>query len=81
MAFGVGSTELPSRTYRVVQAEGGACPAGVAISRCKSITLGRKLPAFVSPAVLGVLAENFDLTKDCGRRYSQDGSSLVPVIG
>ena len=61
-AFGVGINELPI-SYNIAWYEQKAVLVLLALLHLgvKDITLGPKLPAFVSPAVLDVLVKNFDL--------------------
>ncbi|MDO8842635.1 hydroxylamine reductase [Methanocalculus sp.] len=61
-AFGVGINELPI-AYNIAWYEQKACLVLLSLLSLgiKDITLGPKLPAFVSPAVLDVLVKNFDL--------------------
>jgi hydroxylamine reductase len=61
-AFGVGINELPV-SYNIAWYEQKAVLVLLALLSLgiKDITLGPKLPAFVSPSVLDVLVKNFDL--------------------
>lgn len=61
-AFGVGINELPV-SYNIAWYEQKACLVLLALLSLgvKNITLGPKLPAFISPAVLDVLVREFDL--------------------
>jgi len=61
-AFGVGINELPI-SYNIAWYEQKAVLVLLALLSLgvKDITLGPKLPGFVSPAVLDVLVKNFDL--------------------
>ena len=82
--FGVGINELPV-SYNIAWYEQKAVLVLLSLLSLgvKDITLGPKLPAFVSPAVLDVLVKNFDLKPNTtvDRRYGQDGSSPVIMIG
>ena len=61
-AFGVGINDLPI-AYNIAWYEQKACLVLLSLLSLgiKDITLGPKLPAFVSPAVLDLLVKNFDL--------------------
>ena len=61
-AFGVGINELPI-AYNIAWYEQKACLVLLSLLSLgiKDITLGPRLPGFVSPAVLDVLVKNFDL--------------------
>jgi hydroxylamine reductase len=61
-AFGVGINELPI-SYNIAWYEQKAVIVLLSLLSLgvKDITIGPKLPAFVSPAVLDVLVKNFDL--------------------
>jgi hydroxylamine reductase len=61
-AFGVGINELPI-SYNIAWYEQKAVLVLLSLLSLgvKDITLGPKLPGFVSPAVLDVLVKNFDL--------------------
>jgi len=62
--FGVGINELPI-SYNIAWYEQKACLVLYALLHLgvKNITLGPKLPGFVSPGVLKVLVENFGIGK------------------
>ena len=64
-AFGVGINELPI-SYNIAWYEQKAALVLLALLNLgvKEITLGPKLPAFVSPGVLNVLVENFGIKKN-----------------
>lgn len=64
-AFGVGINELPI-SYNIAWYEQKAALVLLALLNLgvKDITLGPKLPAFVSPGVLNVLVENFGIKKN-----------------
>ncbi|GAA5261641.1 hydroxylamine reductase [Methanocalculus sp. MC3] len=61
-AFGVGINDLPI-AYNIAWYEQKACLVLLSLLSLgiKDITLGPRLPGFVSPAVLDVLVKNFDL--------------------
>jgi hydroxylamine reductase len=60
--FGVGINELPI-SYNIAWYEQKAVLVllSLLLLGVKDITLGQKLPAFVSPTVLDVLVKNFDI--------------------
>ena len=77
-AFGVGINELPV-SYNIAWYEQKAALVLLALLNLgvKDITLGPKLPAFVSPGVLGVLVNNFGIKKN--RTIEADMARLVPA--
>jgi hydroxylamine reductase len=64
-AFGVGINELPI-SYNIAWYEQKAALVLLALLNLgvKDITLGPKLPAFVSPGVLDVLVNTFQIKKN-----------------
>jgi hydroxylamine reductase len=78
-AFGVGINELPV-SYNIAWYEQKAALVLLALLNLgvKDITLGPKLPAFVSPGVLKVLVENFGIKKNS--TVEADLPRLVPGI-
>jgi hydroxylamine reductase len=64
-AFGVGINELPV-VFNIAWYEQKAVLVLLALLSLgiKNITLGPKLPGFVSPGVLNVLVENFNIRKN-----------------
>jgi hydroxylamine reductase len=77
-AFGVGINELPI-SYNIAWYEQKACLVLYALLYLgvKNITLGPKLPGFVSPGILKVLVENFGLGKNS--TVEEDMKRMVPV--
>ncbi|MEN6341970.1 MAG: hydroxylamine reductase, partial [Methanospirillum sp.] len=77
-AFGVGLNDLPI-SYNIAWYEQKAVLVLLALLSLgvKKITLGPKLPGFVSPNVLKVLVENFDITPNT--TVDEDLARLVPV--
>jgi hydroxylamine reductase len=78
-AFGVGINELPV-SYNIAWYEQKAALVLLALLNLgvKDITLGPKLPAFVSPGVLNVLVENFGIKKNS--TVEEDLPRLVPGV-
>jgi len=78
-AFGVGINELPV-SYNIAWYEQKAALVLLALLHLgvKDITLGPKLPAFVSPGVLNVLVNNFGIKKNS--TVDTDLPRLVPGI-
>ena len=76
-AFNVGINELPV-SYNIAWYEQKAALVLLALLNLgvKDITLGPKLPAFVSPGVLGVLVNNFGIKKN--DTVAADLTRLVP---
>ena len=76
-AFGVGINELPV-SYNIAWYEQKAVLVLLALLHLgvKDITLGPRLPAFVSPGVLNVLVENFGIRKNS--TVAADLPRLVP---
>jgi hydroxylamine reductase len=76
-AFGVGINELPI-AYNIAWYEQKACLVLLSLLSLgiKDITLGPKLPAFVSPAVLDVLVKNFDLKPNT--TIEEDMARMIP---
>ncbi|MDD1728642.1 MAG: hydroxylamine reductase [Methanospirillum sp.] len=76
-AFGVGINELPV-SYNIAWYEQKACLVLYALLSLgvKNITLGPKLPGFVSPGVLKVLVDNFNLGKNS--TVEEDMKRMVP---
>ncbi|HXX55045.1 MAG TPA: hydroxylamine reductase [Methanoregula sp.] len=76
-AFGVGINELPV-SYNIAWYEQKAVLVLLALLNLgvKDITLGPRLPAFVSPGVLDVLVENFGIQKNT--TVEADLPRLVP---
>lgn len=76
-AFGVGINELPV-SYNIAWYEQKAALVLLALLNLgvKNITLGPKLPAFVSPGVLKVLVDNFGIAKNS--TVEADLPRLVP---
>jgi len=60
-AFNCGSTICLCPDPVLVRTEGGGDPADAAVSCIKNIRLGPSLPAFVTPNVLNVLVEKFNI--------------------
>ncbi|NMB77965.1 MAG: hydroxylamine reductase [Methanomicrobiales archaeon] len=77
-AFGVGINELPI-SYNIAWYEQKAVLVLLALLQLgvKDITLGPKLPAFVSPGVLNVLVENFGIKKNS--TVEADLARMVPA--
>jgi hydroxylamine reductase len=77
-AFGVGINELPV-SYNIAWYEQKAVLVLLSLLSLgvKDITLGPKLPAFVSPAVLDVLVKNFDLKPNT--TVEADLTRMVPA--
>jgi len=77
-AFGVGINELPV-SYNIAWYEQKAALVLLALLNLgvKDITLGPKLPAFVSPGVLKVLEENFGIKKNS--TVEADLARMVPA--
>jgi hydroxylamine reductase len=77
-AFGVGINELPV-SYNIAWYEQKAVLVLLSLLSLgvKDITLGPKLPAFVSPVVLDVLVKNFDLKPNT--TVDADLARMVPV--
>jgi hydroxylamine reductase len=77
-AFGVGINELPI-SYNIAWYEQKAALVLLALLNLgvKDITLGPKLPAFVSPGVLNVLVENFGIKKNS--TVEADIARMVPA--
>ena len=77
-AFGVGINELPV-SYNIAWYEQKAVLVLLSLLSLgvKDITLGPKLPAFVSPAVLDVLVKNFDLKPNT--TVEADLARMVPA--
>lgn len=77
-AFGVGINELPI-SYNIAWYEQKAVLVLLALLSLgvKDITLGPKLPGFVSPAVLDVLVKQFDLKPNT--TVEADMARMVPV--
>ena len=77
-AFGVGINDLPL-SFNIAWYEQKAVLVLLALLSLgvKNITLGPKLPGFVSPNVLKVLVENFDLAPNT--TVDEDMARLVPA--
>nr|WP_320161405.1 hydroxylamine reductase [uncultured Methanoregula sp.] len=77
-AFGVGINELPV-SYNIAWYEQKAALVLLALLNLgvKDITLGPKLPAFVSPGVLDVLVNNFQVKKNS--TVEADIARMVPA--
>ncbi|MFH0968872.1 MAG: hydroxylamine reductase [Methanobacteriota archaeon] len=77
-AFGVGINELPI-SYNIAWYEQKACLVLYALLYLgvKNITLGPKLPGFISPGILKVLVENFGLGKNS--TVEEDMKRMVPA--
>jgi hydroxylamine reductase len=77
-AFNVGINELPV-SYNIAWYEQKAALVLLALLNLgvKDITLGPKLPAFVSPGVLNVLVENFGIKKNS--TVEADLARMVPA--
>lgn len=77
-AFGVGINELPV-SYNIAWYEQKALLVLLALlsQGIKDITIGPKLPAFVSPAVLDVLVKNYDLKPNT--TVEADMARMVPA--
>lgn len=77
-AFGVGLNDLPI-SYNIAWYEQKAVLVLLALLSLgvKNITLGPKLPGFVSPNVLKVLVENFNIAPNT--TVDEDLTRLVPV--
>ncbi len=77
-AFGVGINELPI-SYNIAWYEQKAVLVLLSLLSLgvKDITLGPKLPAFVSPVVLDVLVKNFDLKPNT--TIEADMARMVPA--
>jgi hydroxylamine reductase len=78
-AFGVGINDLPV-SYNIAWYEQKAALVLLALLNLgvKDITLGPKLPAFVSPGVLDVLVRNFGMKKN--DTVVADITRMVPVL-
>jgi hydroxylamine reductase len=76
-AFGVGINDLPV-SYNIGWYEQKAVLVLLALLHLgiRDITLGPKLPAFVSPAVLDVLVKNFGIRKNS--TVAEDLPLMVP---
>jgi len=76
-AFGVGINDLPV-SYNIAWYEQKAVLVLLALLHLgvKNITLGPRLPAFVSPGVLNVLVENFGIRKNT--TVAEDLHLMVP---
>ncbi|MDO9539949.1 MAG: hydroxylamine reductase [Methanocalculus sp.] len=76
-AFGVGINELPI-AYNIAWYEQKAVTVLLSLLSLgiKDITLGPKLPAFISPAVLNVLVKNFDLKPKT--TVEEDMARMIP---
>ncbi len=77
-AFGVGINELPV-VFNIAWYEQKAVLVLLALLSLgvKNITLGPKLPGFVSPGVLNVLVENFNIGKNS--TVEEDMKRMVPA--
>lgn len=77
-AFGVDINELPI-SYNIAWYEQKACLVLYALLSLgvKNITLGPKLPGFVSPGVLKVLVDNFNIGKNS--TVEEDMKRMVPA--
>lgn len=77
-AFGVGINELPI-SYNIAWYEQKAALVLLALLHLgvKNIALGPKLPGFVSPGVLQVLIDNFNLSKNS--TVEEDIKRMVPA--
>ena len=77
-AFGVGLNDLPV-SYNIAWYEQKAALVLLSLLSLgvKNITLGPKLPAFVSPGILKVLVDNFGITPITN--VDKDLSRMVPV--
>jgi len=77
-AFGVGINELPV-SYNIAWYEQKACLVLYALLALgvKNITLGPKLPGFVSPGVLKVLVDTFNISKNS--TVEEDIKRMVPA--
>ena len=77
-AFGVGINELPV-SYNIAWYEQKAVLVLLALLNLgvKNITLGPRLPGFVSPGVLNVLVENFGIAKNS--TIEADIARMVPA--
>ncbi|PKL60404.1 MAG: hydroxylamine reductase [Methanomicrobiales archaeon HGW-Methanomicrobiales-4] len=77
-AFRVGINELPI-SYNIAWYEQKACLVLLALLHLgiKDITLGPRLPGFVSPGVLNVLVENFGIRKNS--TVEEDIARMVPA--
>jgi len=77
-AFGVGINELPV-VFNIAWYEQKAVLVLLALLSLgvKNITLGPKLPGFVSPGVLNVLVENFNIGKNS--TVEEDMKKMVPA--
>ncbi len=77
-AFGVGINDLPV-SYNIAWYEQKACLVLYALLSLgvKNITLGPKLPGFVSPGVLKVLVDNFNIGKNS--TVEEDMKRMVPA--
>jgi len=77
-AFGVGINELPvSYNFAWYEQKAVLVLLSLLSLGVKDITLGPKLPAFVSPAVLDVLVKNFDLKPNT--TVEADLTRMVPA--
>ncbi len=78
-AFGVGINDLPV-SYNIAWYEQKAVLVLLALLHLgvKDITLGPKLPAFISPAVLDVLVKNFGIRKNSS--VKEDLPRMVPAL-
>lgn len=77
-AFGVGINDLPV-SYNIAWYEQKAALVLLALLNLgvKDITLGPKLPAFVSPGILKVLVDNFGIKKNS--TVQEDLARMVPA--
>jgi hydroxylamine reductase len=77
-AFGVGINELPV-SYNIAwyEQKAGLVLLSLLSLGVRDITLGPKLPAFVSPTVLDVLVKNFDLKPNT--TVEADIARMIPV--
>jgi hydroxylamine reductase len=77
-AFNVGINELPV-SYNIAWYEQKAALVLLALLNLgvKNITLGPKLPAFVSPGVLDVLVKNFNISRNS--TVEEDMKRMVPA--
>ncbi|HNQ25282.1 MAG TPA: hydroxylamine reductase [Methanoregulaceae archaeon] len=78
-AFGVGINDLPV-SYNIAWYEQKAVLVLLALLHLgvRDITLGPKLPAFISPAVLDVLVKNFGIRKNSS--VEEDLPRMVPAL-
>lgn len=77
-AFGVGINELPI-SYNIAWYEQKAALIFLALLNLgiKNITLGPKLPAFVSPGILDILVKNFGVKKNS--TVEEDMAWMIPA--